>query len=41
MTSQAKCKTFFDQNTKLNIPIERFSASEQEKYYNHIIIFNN
>ena len=30
----------FHQNTKLSTQVERFSATGQEKYYKHIIIFN-
>ena len=40
MTSQAKLIFISHQNTKLGTQIERFSATEQEKYDNNVIIFN-
>ena len=39
MTSQ-ESEILFHQNTNLSTQVERFSATEQEKYYNHIIKFN-
>ena len=35
-----KQSEFFHESRKLSTEIERFSATEQEKCYNHIIIFN-
>ena len=37
---EREISNFFHQNTKLNTLIETFSGTEQEKYYNYIIIFN-
>ena len=36
----SKVENLFHQNIKLNTQFERFSATEQGKYYKHIIIFN-